>query len=369
MDNPTATDRQFMRIALGLGKRGQGLTWPNPSVGCVLVKDKVIVGRGFTQPGGRPHAEIIALRKAGDHAKGATAYITLEPCCFQGKTPPCTDALSKAEVARVCYAITDPDPRVAGKGDKVLQSRRIATSSPCLEDLASYDHQGFILTRTHNRPKITLKLASSFDGKVATHSGDSKWITSQEARSRVHLLRAKHDAIMVGSGTALMDDPMLTSRGLGFNHNPVRIILDTHLKTPLKSNLGQTSPDIPTWIFHKYGVDNPKVKKWTSRKAKLIPCKTTNFGHLEIRDVMTMVSDLGITRVFCEGGPKLASSLFAANLVDEFICFNAGKALGGDALSSIASLGFDLVKAAPKFRLTQFYHAGGDAVSHWMPVF
>ena len=342
------------------------MTWPNPSVGCVLVRDKIIVGRGYTQSGGRPHAEIVALKQAGEQARGATAYITLEPCCFQGQTPPCTDALIKAGVTKVCYALVDPDPRVAGKGHESLRSHGIEITAPCLEDIAQYDHQGFILSRKAGRPKIALKLAASFDGKVATKSGDSKWITSQEARNHVHLLRAKHDAVLVGRGTAEIDDPMLTPRGLGINHKPIRIILDTNLSLSLKSNLAQTSPDIPTWICHKKGVAEQKMEAWGARKAKLISCNTTDEGYLDLQDVFMNMGALGLTRVFCEGGPKIAASLFTDNLVDEFISFFAGKSLGANSLSSVGPLDLDLVKMAPKFRLDRIYQVGGDAVCHWM---
>ncbi len=367
MANPTDTDDRFIRIALGLGKRGQGLTWPNPSVGCVLVKNNIIVGRGFTQPGGRPHAEVVALKQAGDQARGSTAYITLEPCCFHGKTPPCTDALLTAGITKVCYSLVDPDPRVAGKGHEKLLRHKVEISAPCQEHLAKYDHQGFILSRTEGRPKITLKLASSFDGKVATKSGDSKWITCQEARIRVHLFRAKNDAVMVGSGTAKIDDPMLTPRGLGINYKPVRIILDTNLSTSLESNLAQTSPDIPTWICHRQGVDEQKKKLWEARNTKLISCLTTDEGYLDLRDVFNKIGALGLTRVFCEGGSKLAASLFSDNLVDEFISFFAGKALGANSLSSVGPLDLDLVKMAPNFRLARIYRVGTDSVCHWIP--
>lgn len=363
----TATDHRFIRIALMLGKRGQGLTWPNPSVGCVLVKNNIIVGRGFTQPGGRPHAEIVAIRQAGDQARGSTAYISLEPCCFQGQTPPCTDALSKAGVIKVCYSLVDPDPRVAGKGHESLQKHDIEITAPCLEEQAAHDHRGFILARKSGRPKITLKLAASFDGKVATRSGDSKWITSQAARNRVHLYRAKHDAVLVGKGTAEIDDPMLTPRGLGISHKPIRIIVDTNLSTSLDSKLAQTSPDIPTWLCHKEGVDEHRLTEWDKRQAKLIVCNTTDKGYLDLQDVVKKIGALGLTRVFCEGGPKLAASLFADNLVDEYISFFAGKALGANSLSSIGPLDLDLVKLAPNFRLGKLYRVGGDAVCHWIP--
>ncbi|MCY4309229.1 MAG: bifunctional diaminohydroxyphosphoribosylaminopyrimidine deaminase/5-amino-6-(5-phosphoribosylamino)uracil reductase RibD [Rhodobacteraceae bacterium] len=364
---PNETDQKFIRIALGLGKRGQGQTWPNPAVGCILVKDNIIVGRGFTQSQGKPHAEVVALNQAGTKARGATAYITLEPCCFEGKTPPCTDAIVAAGIKRVCYSLVDPDPRVAGKGDDILRNNGIAVASPCMEDLAKYDHQGFILSRTEGRPKITLKLAGSFDGKVATRTGDSKWITSQQARHRVHLMRAKNDAVLIGKGTAEIDDPMLNPRGLGINHKPVRIVMDTNLTLSLDSKLAQTSAKIPTWICHRTGLDIQKMEQWNSRKVKLIPCNTTENGYLDPRDVAKRIGAFGVTRVFCEGGPKLAASLFACNLVDEFISFFAGKALGSESLSSVGPLDLDLVKMAPNFRLMKLYRIGRDAVCHWVP--
>ncbi len=219
------TDKRYMALALALGRRGQGNCWPNPAVGCVIVRDGRIVGRGWTQPGGRPHAEVEALAQAGALARGATAYVTLEPCSHHGKTPPCAEALIAAGVARVVAAIEDSDTRVAGQGFALLRAAGVEVTTGVLEDEAALDHAGFFMKTEQGRPFVTLKLASSLDGRIATATGQSKWITGPEARREVHAMRARHDAVMVGAGTARADDPSLTVRDLGIDHQPARVVV------------------------------------------------------------------------------------------------------------------------------------------------
>ncbi|HEX5079092.1 MAG TPA: bifunctional diaminohydroxyphosphoribosylaminopyrimidine deaminase/5-amino-6-(5-phosphoribosylamino)uracil reductase RibD, partial [Geminicoccaceae bacterium] len=224
-------DRHFMAVALRLAARGLGSVWPNPAVGCVLVHGERIVGRGWTQPGGRPHGEVEALRRAGAAALGATAYVSLEPCAHYGRTPPCTMALLQAGVRRVVAATLDPDPRVDGRGIEQLRQAGVEVALGVGRAAAEALNAGFILRVRAGRPLVTLKLATSLDGRIATRRGDSRWITGEPARARAHLLRARHDAIMIGSGTALADDPSLTCRLPGLEErSPARVVLDRRLR-------------------------------------------------------------------------------------------------------------------------------------------
>ena len=228
-----ALDRRYMALALALAERGLGNVWPNPAVGCVLVRDGRIVGRGWTQPGGRPHAETEALARAGDGAQGATCYATLEPCAHHGETGPCADALVQAGIARAVVATEDPDPRVAGRGNARLEAAGIGVTRGCMEEEARALNAGFLSRVEKGRPLVTLKLASTLDGRIATHTGDSRWITGAQARARAHLLRARHDAVMVGAASALADDPALTCRLPGMaDASPVRVVIDGSARLP-----------------------------------------------------------------------------------------------------------------------------------------
>ncbi|MYF07083.1 MAG: bifunctional diaminohydroxyphosphoribosylaminopyrimidine deaminase/5-amino-6-(5-phosphoribosylamino)uracil reductase RibD [Rhodospirillaceae bacterium] len=243
-----------MSVALALGRRGLGTTAPNPSVGCVLVKEGRVVGRGWTQPGGRPHAEAEALGRAGAEARGATAYVTLEPCAHHGRTPPCAEALIGAGVARVVTALEDPDSRVAGSGLARLAAAGIAVESGVCADIAACDLGGYLRRQRAGRPRFSLKLATSLDGRIATAGGDSRWITGTLARARGHALRASHDAVMIGIGTALADDPMLTCRLPGVRRQTLRIVLDSQARLPADSRLAQTAAEHPVWQFPSAGV-------------------------------------------------------------------------------------------------------------------
>lgn len=234
-------DQRFMALALSLGLRGQGTCWPNPAVGCVIVQGDRVVGRGWTQPGGRPHAEVVALKQAGELARGATAYVSLEPCAHHGKTPPCANALVAAGIKRVVAPIQDNDTRVAGQGFAILQDNGVEVTTGILSDMAARDHAGFFLRTEQGRPMVTLKLANSFDGRIATESGESQWITGPAARRRVHGMRARHDAVMVGAGTARTDDPSLTVRDMGIERQPVRVVVSRHLDLPFMGKLARSA--------------------------------------------------------------------------------------------------------------------------------
>ena len=269
------TDERYMAMALELGRRGLGNCWPNPSVGCVIVRNGRVVGRGWTQPGGRPHAEVVALAQAGEAAAGATAYVTLEPCSHHGQTPPCADALADAGVIRVVGAIEDSDARVSGQGFARLRARGVEVVSGVLAQAAARDHTGFFMKTEQGRPLVTLKLASSFDGRIATASGHSQWITGPEARRNVHAMRARHDAVMVGAGTARADDPSLTVRDLGIDRQPVRVVVSRHLDLPLMGKLARTAGEVPLWICHGAGADAERIRAWEGLGARLCLARCT----------------------------------------------------------------------------------------------
>jgi len=361
----TEADTRFMAMALTLGRRGQGRVWPNPAVGCVIVKDGRVLGRGWTQVGGRPHAEAMALCAAGAAARGATAYVTLEPCAHHGKTPPCADALASAGIVRVVAALQDSDPRVVGQGFGYLRAKGIEVVTGLLEDRAAEDHRGFFLRVEQGRPRVTLKLASSFDGRIATATGQSQWITGPEARRVVHAMRARHDAVMVGAGTARHDNPSLTARDLGVAHQPVRVVVSRRLDLPLLGNLARSAKDVPVWLCHGADADRERQKAWAGLGAKLIPCGIRH-AQLDPSDVLTQLGSAGLTRVFCEGGSALAASLLWADLVDELIGFSAGFAIGVEGLPSIRALGLDRLDAAVRFRLVEARPVGPDLLQRWV---
>ncbi|MBL4769020.1 MAG: bifunctional diaminohydroxyphosphoribosylaminopyrimidine deaminase/5-amino-6-(5-phosphoribosylamino)uracil reductase RibD [Rhodobacteraceae bacterium] len=353
-----------MALALSLGRRGQGVCWPNPAVGCVIVKDGRVVGRGWTQSGGRPHAETVALTQAGAQARGATVYVTLEPCAHHGQTPPCAEALIAAGVMRVVGALEDCDGRVAGQGFAMLAAAGIDVTTGIFAAKAAYDHAGFFLRTETGRPLVTLKMASSFDGRSATATGQSQWITGPKARRAVHAMRARHDAVMVGAGTARQDDPSLTIRDLGIDRQPVRVVVSRHLDLPLLSQLARSASTVPLWLCHGTGADTERLRAWEGLGARLIPCAMQGV-QLEARDVLQQLGQAGLTRVFCEGGGALAASLLAADLVDELVGFTAGLAIGAEGMPVIGALGLERLTAATRFRLIETHAIGPDIMHRW----
>lgn len=353
-----------MALALSLGRRGQGNTAPNPAVGCVIVKGGRIVGRGWTQPGGRPHAETEALAQAGPAAAGATAYVTLEPCAHHGKTGPCADALINAKIARVVTALRDVDPRVDGAGIARLESAGITVETGLCADEAQADLSGFLLRVEQGRPLVTLKLASSFDGRIATGTGESQWITGPEARRVVHAMRARHDAVMVGGGTARQDDPSLTVRGLGVAHQPTRVVVSRRLDVPLLGTLARTARDIPVLLCHGRDADPMLQKTWADLGAQLLPCAARG-SQLDPQDVLQQLGAHGLTRVFCEGGSALAAALIEADLVDRLVGFTAGVAIGAEGLPNIGALGLGKLSEAARFDLETVRRIGPDICHEW----
>lgn len=350
-----------MNVALSLGRRGQGRVWPNPAVGCVIVKDGIVVGRGRTADGGRPHAETLALAQAGGLARGATAYVTLEPCAHHGQTPPCANALVAAGASRVVIATGDPDPRVSGRGVQILRDAGVEVVEGICADLANEDHAGFFSRVQNERPYVTLKLASTLDGRIATHTGDSQWITGPQARRFVHAMRASHDAVLVGAGTARADDPTLNVRGLGDVQQPVRVVISKNLDIPLDSNLTRTAKTQPVWLVHGPDAD---AGMWVDLGARAFTCDLLD-DHVDLTKAMSALASAGLTRVFCEGGGQLAAGLISQNLVDELVVMNAGVAVGANGLPSLGDLGIAKLSDAPRFRLISTNVIGNDVLQRW----
>jgi len=349
-------DRRFMQLALALGRRGLGRTWPNPAVGAVVVKDGVIVGRGWTQPGGRPHAEVEALRRAGEAARGATLYVTLEPCSHVGKSPPCTDAIIAAGIARVVAAIGDPNPQVAGQGYAKLRSAGIAVETGLFADEAAHDHAGHFRRIRNKRPHVILKLAVSADDKIGAAGRKPLAITGEAARTRVHLLRARSDAILVGIGTVLADDPLLTCRLPGMDkRSPVRVVLDNSLRIPGGSRLVHTARETPLWVMASELADAPAAAKLGAAGAQLIrlpPRQGQAQGQgLDPAAVLRVLSEKGITRLMVEGGSRVASSFVAAGLVDEVWLLRSDKAVGGEGIAALDALPLSEITQSPRYRV------------------
>lgn len=357
------TDERWMRLALTLGQRGLGQVWPNPAVGCVLVKNGRVIGRGWTQSGGRPHAEVHALAAAGEAARGSTAYVTLEPCAHHGQTGPCAHSLVNAGVERVVCATSDPDPRVNGKGFKILRDAGIPVTENVMKAEADAAHAGFFKRIQNGRPFVTLKLASSLDGRIATQTGDSRWITGAAARRSVHLMRAQHDAILVGRNTVDADNPDLSVRDMGLvARSPVRVILDSRLTMKSDARVLKTSA-IPTWICHGTGAEIPPHLQ--NAPARLFPCALDDQGRVDIRNVLKTLADQGITRLMVEGGGQVAASLLTAGCVDQLALYSGGVAIGADGLPNLASLGISALNDAPRFERQSVQAIGPDVLTLW----
>jgi diaminohydroxyphosphoribosylaminopyrimidine deaminase/5-amino-6-(5-phosphoribosylamino)uracil reductase len=349
-----------MGLALSLARRGVGRVWPNPAVGCVIVDaNGHVAGRGWTQDGGRPHAETEALREAGALAKGATAYVTLEPCAHHGQTPPCAGAMVKAGVARVVSAIEDPDARVRGKGHAMLKTAGIEVTTGIRTAEASTLNEGFFSRVTRNRPHITLKLATTLDGKIALANGESRWITGERARAHTHLERAKHDAVLIGIGTALADDPDLTCRLPGLNTPLVRIVVDSKARLPLTSKLATTAGTQPTWLVTAPGASTAALSK---AGIKILTAPNHDIGAA----LQTLAAE-GITRVLVEGGATLASSLLKERLVDRLLWYRA-PSLMGEGISAVASLGLSRLNDLPRLKHEETIRLGEDVLETYRPA-
>ena len=347
-----ATDLRFMQLALTLGRRGQGRTWPNPAVGAVIVKDGVIIGRGWTQPGGRPHAEPVALAQAGESARGATLYVTLEPCSHFGKSPPCADAIVAAGIARVVAAIEDPNPEVAGQGHARLRAAGIRVDVGLCAEQAARDHAGHFRRVRDKCPHVVLKLAVSPDDKIAAVGHRPVAVTGEMVRSRVHLLRAQCDAVLVGMGTVLADDPELTCRLPGMaKRSPVRVVLDRALRISGNSKLVHSARTTPLWVMTSSLSEAPAAMALGAAGAQVlrVPVTTAPPPGLDLPAVLHSLSGKGITKLLVEGGSKVASSFLAAGLVDEVWLFRGAKEIGEGGIAALDALPLSAITGSPDF--------------------
>ncbi|HBA88609.1 MAG TPA: bifunctional diaminohydroxyphosphoribosylaminopyrimidine deaminase/5-amino-6-(5-phosphoribosylamino)uracil reductase RibD [Geobacter sp.] len=335
--------QKMMRRALALARRGVGKTAPNPAVGCVIVRDGAIVGRGWHKKAGTPHAEVHALNEAGALAAGADVYVTLEPCAHYGKTPPCAKALVEARVARVFVGMVDPNPLVAGKGIEMLREAGIEVEVGLLEEACRELNRPFIKWIQTRLPYVVLKSALTLDGKSATASGDSKWVTSDHARREVHRLRGRLDAIMVGVGTVLKDDPQLTCRLPG-GKDPLRVVVDTTLRVPLHAALFGLQSGAGTLIA-TCCQDEAKIEAVKARGAEVLLCRESG-GQVDLADLFAKLGERGVQSVLLEGGSHLAGAALRGGHIDRCMIFLAPKLVGGAGMGLFAGEGAVLMADA-----------------------
>jgi diaminohydroxyphosphoribosylaminopyrimidine deaminase/5-amino-6-(5-phosphoribosylamino)uracil reductase len=328
---PTSAEKiRFMTAAIRLAQKGRGRVSPNPLVGAVIVQGNKIVASGYHHFYGGPHAEVYALNKAGGRARGADLYINLEPCCHFGKTPPCTNALIESGIRRVFIGITDPNPLVSGKGINKLRRAGIAVETGILENECRRLNESFIKYITQKVPFAVLKLAATLDGKIATKTGDSRWISGEDSRRLVHRLRFESDAVLVGSGTVIADDPQLTVRDYAGAHkkNPVRIIVDSRLRMPLRSRLLKTAGEIKTIIATTRQASKNKILKLAQPGAEVLIVSSRN-KRVDLKCLMKHLASQGIASVLIEGGSELSAAALEDGIVDKVLFFYAPKIIGG----------------------------------------
>lgn len=333
----SARDIHFMRVSMGLARQGWGRVWPNPAVGCVIVKDGHVLGRARTQDGGRPHAETVALAQAGDQARGADVYVTLEPCAHHGKTPPCAEALIQAGVRRVLVGVEDPDPRVNGKGIDKLRQAGLIVETPVMAEACREINLGFFLKMTERRPMITLKTASTLDGHVAMASGESKWITGELARAYGRLERAEHDAVAIGVGTILADNPALTSRLSPRGHEPICIIFDTNLRSPFDASIFKNTDKRNVWIVCQDKADEDQLTRFMDLGVRVIPVPLQGV-HVDLKAAVSALAEAGLTRVLVEGGATLMTALIKRGLYDRLLWFRSPDIVGAGARPAIGDI-------------------------------
>jgi diaminohydroxyphosphoribosylaminopyrimidine deaminase / 5-amino-6-(5-phosphoribosylamino)uracil reductase len=365
----TGLDERFMQLALALGRRGLGRTWPNPSVGAVVVRADgslpLVVGRGVTRPGGRPHAEPVALEQAGTAARGATLYVTLEPCSHHGRSPPCADAIIAAGIARVVSALEDPNPEVAGSGHAALRAAGIAVDVGLRAKDARRAHAGHIRRVIEGRPRVLLKLAVSADGKAGLAGRRPVAITGPEAQARVQLMRAMDDAVLIGIGTALADDPQLTCRLPGMEaRSPVRIVLDANLRLPVDGRLATTAGTTPLWILTGNGAPAERERALRARGAEIFRVGEKD-GRLDLSEALGLLGRRGITRLMVEGGPIVAAALISADLVDEAAVFRAPKTIGSDGIATLEGLPLTALTQSPRLISRGIETVGADTLQEF----
>jgi len=362
-------DLRFMTSALALGRRGLGNVWPNPAVGAVIVRHgpsgPVVVGRGWTQPGGRPHAEPEALARAGTLARGATLYVTLEPCSQHGKSPPCADAIVAAGISTVVSALEDPNPEVAGRGHARLKAAGIAVRTGAGAAAAAHAHAGHIRRMREKRPEVTLKLAISADGKAGLAGRRPVAITGERASDRVHLLRAMNDAIVVGIGTVLADDPLLTCRLPGMAaRSPVRIVFDAALRLPLEGRLAASCKEVPLWVLTAASASADREAALRVRGVEVIRAELSAPGRLELGAAVRLLASRGITRLLVEGGPILAASMIACDFVDEIALFQASASIGPEGIDAVEGMPISALTRSQRFKSIGVEWVGPDRLEN-----
>ncbi|MDN5247671.1 PREDICTED: riboflavin biosynthesis protein RibD-like [Rhagoletis zephyria] len=355
------SDYYFMSIALKLAANALGNVAPNPAVGCVIVKNNAVIAEGCTGVGGRPHAEVVALENAQNLACGATMYVTLEPCCHYGVTGPCTSEIIKSGIKRVVVATTDPDERVSGKGIEILKESGIEITHGIMQEEAEKLNVGFFLTKKSHRPFITCKVASTLDGKIATFTNESKWITSEDTRNWVHKLRTKYDAIMIGSNTLVQDDPLLTCRLPGLeDKSPIRIIIDGQAQLRKEHNIAKTADKVKTWV-----ITNSEIVE-EIKNINYLAVNSNKNGKVCLKDMMQkLISEIGITRVLVEGGGILITELLKHKLIDRLVICRSGKILGNDSIPFIGNLGIQSINECYKFKKAEVINLIDDIVEIW----
>jgi len=357
-----------MLNALALARRGLGAAWPNPAVGCLIVAEDdangpVIIGRGWTQPGGRPHAETEALDRAGRRARGATAYVTLEPCSHHGKTPPCANALIEAGIKRVVITIADPDERVSGRGIELLKGAGIEVDTGLCREEAFDVNRGYFLRQGEKRPMFSLKTATTLDSRIATANGVSRWITGSEARKFSHLLRAENDAIVIGARTAAVDNPSLTCRLPGLSQkSPVRIVTDSKLSILSSHVLITSAADTATWVYTTDGANRGSMAELTDAGALVIPVARGKDNRVELGAMAADMAARGLTRVLVEGGGTLASGFLMAGLIDRYYSIRHPAIIGGDGIAAIAPMKTRSLPEMSAFTYRGSWSMGADIV-------
>jgi diaminohydroxyphosphoribosylaminopyrimidine deaminase/5-amino-6-(5-phosphoribosylamino)uracil reductase len=365
-------DRRFMAAALRLGRRNLGRTYPNPAVGALVVRMEaegpIVVGRGWTAAGGRPHAETIALEEAGKAARGATVYVTLEPCAHKGETPPCAEALIEAKIGRVVSAMEDPDKRVAGKGHKMLADAGIALTTGVLAGEAALAHAGHIARVTKGRPHVTLKLAVSADGMIGKRQGERMIITGKDTFDAVQAMRTESDAVLIGIGTALIDDPRLTVRLPGLqSRSPVRIVLDATARLRPNSNLIQTARDVPLIVVVGPEALDDRKTALAGAGARVIEVDAAQ-GGVDIAALFAILGKDGFTRVLVEGGAEVAASLVSTNLLDEVVLFRAPVVVGPDGVRALGGYALSAIERSPRYRQIETATVGEDQMRRYLRV-
>lgn len=370
-------DLNFMRTALRLAQRGLGNVWPNPAVGCVLVAPPQagghVLGCGWTRPGGRPHAETGALDQArarfgADALVGAHAFVTLEPCSHTGRTPPCADALIEAGIGRALIACEDLDPRVSGTGTERLRAAGMDVEIGLCGPEAEAVNAGFLTRIRTGRPLVMLKMATSADGRIATRTGASRWITGTQARARAHLMRVRQDAIAVGVGTVIADDPSLTARLPGLeDRSPLRVVLDSGLRIPMTAELVATARDVPTWVIACEGAPSERRSALEAAGVRVVQVISRE-GHVDPLAAVEALGAAGVTRLMVEGGAQISTAFLRAGLVDRLCWFRAPSLIGGDGMPPFGDLGVTDMSALPAFRSISSEVVGHDILDIFVRV-